>query len=334
MPSGSRDDGSAGVIVLLYDRRVEPELLDVLKPGGWARSLVEYGRSGQFALDLQLRGTPKSKACHATLYVGLTKVLDLSWSPSNGFSISAHPTWKQRGKWDERWDGARKRRFSADDWRGVEDYVERAIIAVGPKYLKEGAVQSALSGFRTQDQTVVDREVVVGFSSTSEKQRISSAVARPLLNALRLDRAPAWWKTAPTSLGGECDGLALDRDGSLMAIEVKPRRATGGITWSAVQVRHYATLLARWARECSDASMIIDGMVAQRVELGLADPTRATVQRPIVVRPVLAIERGASPAALDRLRQVHDHLRNAGLDDPPLEIYSVNLVGRLDRLDI
>jgi hypothetical protein len=35
---------------LTYDRRVPDELLAALSPHGWARSLVEYGRAGQFAL--------------------------------------------------------------------------------------------------------------------------------------------------------------------------------------------------------------------------------------------------------------------------------------------
>lgn len=39
-------------MALSYDRRVPEELIEVLAPGGWAHSLVEYGRAGQFACDL------------------------------------------------------------------------------------------------------------------------------------------------------------------------------------------------------------------------------------------------------------------------------------------
>ena len=35
---------------------------------------------------------------------------------------------------------------------------------------------------------------------------------------------------------------------------------------------------------------------------------------------------------MDRLRKVHRLLTDAGLNDPPLETYEVNLVGRLDRV--
>lgn len=38
-----------------YDRRVPDELLKALEPGGFAHSLAEFGGSGMWALDLQLR---------------------------------------------------------------------------------------------------------------------------------------------------------------------------------------------------------------------------------------------------------------------------------------
>jgi hypothetical protein len=61
-----------------YDRRVSNELLKALEPGGFAHSLVEFGGSGMWALDLQLRGLGETrKQYRSTLYVGTTKVLDL-----------------------------------------------------------------------------------------------------------------------------------------------------------------------------------------------------------------------------------------------------------------
>ncbi len=46
---------------LSYDRRVPQELLRALEPGGFAHSLVEFGGSGMWALDLQLRGLGEIK---------------------------------------------------------------------------------------------------------------------------------------------------------------------------------------------------------------------------------------------------------------------------------
>lgn len=77
---------------LSYDRRVPEELLRALEPGGFAHSLVEFGGSGMWALDLQLRGLGEAKKQHrATLYVGTTKVVDLRLK-GQSFALSAHPT--------------------------------------------------------------------------------------------------------------------------------------------------------------------------------------------------------------------------------------------------
>jgi hypothetical protein len=53
-----------------------------------------------------------------------------------------------------------------------------------------------------------------------------------------------WWSSMPKSLGGECDVLAIDSDGRLLAIEIKPWSATTAIRWSPLQVRHYANLFS------------------------------------------------------------------------------------------
>jgi hypothetical protein len=45
--------------------------------GGVAASLVEYARHAPYPVDLQMRHNPKTGADHATLYVGLTSVLDV-----------------------------------------------------------------------------------------------------------------------------------------------------------------------------------------------------------------------------------------------------------------
>ena len=77
---------------LSYDRRVPEESLKALEPGGFAHSLVEFGGSGMWALDLQLRGLGEAKKQHrATLYVGTTKVVDLHLK-GQSFALSAHPT--------------------------------------------------------------------------------------------------------------------------------------------------------------------------------------------------------------------------------------------------
>lgn len=322
--------------MLTYDRRATPALLEALGPGGFAHSLVEYGRSGQYALDLQFRGyaagSGKGGRHWATLYCGLTKVLDLQYLASRGFRLTAHPTWQVHG-WDPAWASYARHGFDSRRWKAVEAYLERAIPAVGPRFLKEGAVQSAINAFGSTDLAVIDREVAVSFSRQSEKDRVCGELERSLLGALEME-GPGWWKSRPTHLGGECDALAIDTEGALVAIEIKPARASASIPWAPVQVRHYADLLGRWAaQDHGAAAEVVDEMMRQRVELGLTSGLARSCARPVRVRPMLAIQRGASRVVLDRLHRVRRRLEETGHDDPPLSVCQVNLVGRLDPLD-
>lgn len=317
---------------LSYDRRAPQALMEALQPGGWAHSLVEYGRSGQYAMDLQLRGYAGKSEHWATLYVGLTKVLDLRYRTTKGFKVAAHKSYcVPKYGWDAGW----QKWTAADDLAAkitsIEDYLERVIPSIGSRYLKEGAVQSAISGFASRDLVVIDRETTIAFSNQREKAAVLSRLAAPLLTAATRPTPPAWWGTRPNSLGGECDALAVGSDGKLLAIEVKPATATGGITWAPLQVRLYADLLAEWAHSEPMAAEIIGGMVTQRADLGLV-VHKPLVKEPLEVHPVIAIGRHCSPNALLRLREVQAQLDDAGLNRPPLRVASVTLAGRLDLM--
>ena len=118
-------------------------------------------------------------------------------------------------------------------WGAVEEYLERAIVSVPPRYLREGTVQAGISRFAAPDLVVVDREAVVGFSSRSEKARLGVTLLTPLMKAVE-DGQPAWWK--PKTPGDECDAVAITRAGEVLAIEVKP--ASVDIAWAAVEHLH------------------------------------------------------------------------------------------------
>jgi hypothetical protein len=314
---------------LSYDRRAPQELMDALRPGGWAHSLVEYGRSGQYALDLQFRGYASKPEHWATLYVGLTKVLDLRHHPTKGFRLDAHPTYcVPRFGWNPAWSKWSEARLSVS-MPAIEDYLERVIPSIGSRYLREGAVQSAISSFASTKMVVIDREATVGFSSQKERVAVTSRLAAPLLQATDRSNGAAWWSSRPLTLGTECDALAVDTDGRLLAIEVKPPNATGTITWSPLQVRQYTSLFSEWVSAEPKAAAIIQGMADQRAELGLTGYA-PRVWKPLEVRPMIAIGRRCSSPARSRLMEVQGRLIEAGLDVPPLAVMSVTLAGRLD----
>ena len=321
---------------LSYDRRVADELLVALEPGGFAHSLVEFGGSGMWALDLQLRGLgQETKLYRAALYVGTTKVLDIHLK-GHSFALSATATFANP---DNGWDPAWEKRHDADwyaaRWAEVDAYLQVVIekIMQAGRYVNEGMVQAAIGRFPATDFTVIDREAIVSFDSQPEKKACTAELSARWLDALRRVGSPPWWRTRPTSLGDECDVLAVSKTGELLAIEVKPHTASDkDIAWSVLQAGMYADLFQRWADHAGGkAHEVLHGMAAQRRRIGLASGTAIQLATPIKVRPVVALDRRAKTSAKEKLAEVQRHLASSGLATD-LYLRQVNLVGRLDPL--
>ncbi len=319
---------------LHYDRRVSAGFLQHFLEGGVARSLVEYARFAPYPVDLQMRHNPKTGADHATLYIGLTSVLDVH-AKKDLLRLAAHKT-HTAGPYgfDSSWTLPMTVMQLATSWRRVEDYLERIIPdAAATHASQEGAVQAAASVFGSHDRIMVDREVALHFRDTATKKQIIEEVTRPFVKSVRaVAGVPG---TPPASFGGECDLLALDAHGRLLAVEVKPR-ATGTIVWSTAQATVYARLLERWtttAPKGTDSPItVLRGMLDQRTRLGLAPMSRPELKDPPVVVPVVAIQRGVKAVYIDRMRKVQAALVADGCGDASLETYEVNMAGRLDPL--
>ena len=321
---------------LSYDRRVADELLAALEPGGFAHSLAEFGGSGMWALDLQLRGLgEETKLYRAALYAGTTKVLDLHLK-GHSFALSATATFANPGNgWDPAWQKRHDADWFAARWAEVDAYLQVVIekIMQAGRYVKEGMVQAAIGRFPATDFTVIDREAIVSFDSQPEKKACTAELSARWLDALPRVDSPPWWRTRPTSLGDECDVLAVSKTGELLAIEVKPHTASDkDIAWSVLQAGMYADLFQRWADQAGGkAHEVLHGMAAQRRRIGLASGSAIQLAAPIKVRPVVALDRRAKTSAKDKLAEVHRHLASSGLANN-LYLRQVNLIGRLDPL--
>lgn len=320
------------IVVMTYDRRAPQELLDALATG-FASSLREYVLSGQYPVDLQLRGYEGRNAHHATLYVGLTKVLDLHHRPKGRYKLSAHPTYMKPAKgWHESWTKLQSADSLAASWPFVEEYLDTVIPTIGASYLKEGRTQAAVSALRHRSLIPIDREVVIAFSSAAERTATMKQLAQPLLDAIATPNGAAWWAAKPTRLGGECDALAV-RDGELLAIEVKPSTASAAaIAWVPLQARHYANLVGMWAATHPNAAEVINGMVQQRTTLGLTQGAIPPVEQPLTVRPVVVLQHGCSDIKLKRLWEVQSRLAAAACNEPGLEVLALTPAGRLKPL--
>jgi len=65
---------------------------------GLAASLVQYAKHARYPVDLQMRHNPKASADHASLYIGLTSVLNVRAKGSN-LALDAHETWRNGPSW-------------------------------------------------------------------------------------------------------------------------------------------------------------------------------------------------------------------------------------------
>lgn len=321
-------------MVVRYDRTVPEELLAALD-GGFAQSLVAIAREGRGGLDLQLRGYPGKSRHWATLYVGLTKILDLFYSPSKGFRVDANKAYTTKAnRWEPEWAKWQTADKLALAWPGVENYLDHAFLKVQDRWTgKEGAVQAAFSAYGAHDFTLIDREAAVTFSNDAERTRISTRLSHPLHEALKSAPPAAWWKTAKP-LGGECDALGIGADGAVLTIEVKPSGVAQGVTWSPMQVTHYANLFREWAATTTDdAAAGLEAMLAQRVRLGLAREG-AKIMRPLQVRPMVVLGRPVVESHLDRMRQVQARLVAEGVGDESLRVLSIDMAGRTTEIEI
>ena len=324
---------------IMFDRRGAEPLLKAIGPTGWAHSLIDFAVHARLPLDLQFRGHERRPETWATLYMGLEKVLDFRFDGRSKFRLRPHkihgtaatgfqPTWQAR------WHGAEDLKAQ---WVLVERYLERVIPLVSRSALVEGALQAGVSTFRHHGMVVIDRESQLTYADDPLRRKIQRGLQRPLLDAVVPPGLGAWSGRAPTSLGGECDALAISLDGTLLTIEVKPRDASGTIPWAPLQARNYANLFQGWMdsrgnRDSGLPKQVVDGMSDQRKRVGLTSRT-GSLNLERRVQPVVAIQRGASEVAISRMHQVQERLVEAGLNDPPMLFCWATMWGELVPMD-
>ncbi len=311
-----------------YDRVVTGDFLSRFLPGGVAASLAPMARDAAFPLDLQLRKDAKTGRQWATVYAGLTAVLNVE-ERSQGFRLTAHDTWSRKSKYGfrQRWRSGLTEDELAGAWTDVELYLERVIPAATKSHgVTEGAVQAAVSKSRDRSWMMLDREVVTSFRDQATKKRILTSCYEPIVAAL-----PSDIPGAPKKFGPECDLLALRPEtGQLVAVEVKPYDGAG-IAWVAAQATMYARLLNEWIAADDRAEDIVRGTVAQRQQLGLFDaPFEVDLSLPVA--PVVALQRGAGEKQKERMIAVRAALPYADLGVPPAEILEVSITGDLTPL--
>jgi len=218
-----------------YDRRVTPDFLAHFCPGGVADRLRVIAHRAALPLDLQFRKDPRTGRQKATLYAGLTAVLNVQ-AAGTGLRLNAHKTWSENPAYGfgEDWGKSMPPYRMAEQWEEIELYLERVIPpAVRQHGMTEGAVQAVASKSVAGGWAVLDREALPAYRDAAYKKECITACGETLLNPVWAPTRP--FPKTPAKLGTECDIVALDPTGRLLAVEVKP--LGGAIAWVPMQGR-------------------------------------------------------------------------------------------------
>jgi hypothetical protein len=330
---------------MVFDRVVSQALLIELGEGGRFHGLLERRSSRPEIADVQLRRDQRGHRSWASLYLGLTSVLDLD-ERHGQFRLRAHPTHKAAGHFDESWGEWQDPTRLGNLWPEIDAYLERLLEDEGVSarfWQREGTVQTALTSGHSPAFGAVQREAVVSFPSEDAKRLVVGPIQDRIWEAVTTSgRLDPWWPGVRDGgkrpeLGDEADLAAVDRSGRLLVIEAKPFDELKGITWAPAQVRLYSELFAALADDNPAMSDLFNEMVAQRGTLGLMDGawTFAPASE-LRIAPVIAIGGWpASPAALTRLAAIVAALQtsappNARID--PLEVWLLDEHGHPETI--
>lgn len=318
----------------IYDRRVDQDFLDLFLPGGVLQDLARLGAEAAFPLDLQFRKDARRPTKQwATLYAGLTGVLHV-YRTKTGIRLDAHDTWsgkktrKARYGFDHAWLSDMTHSEAKAQFDAIGLYLEKVIpAAVKSHGLTEGAVQSVVSKATRDGWAVVDREVLPSYADKYAKAAAMEWCMTPLLEAAKLAHSSDLKvPRPPASFGAECDLLAIDRDGRILAIEVKPM-AAGTIAWVPAQAVMYGRILQRWIDADPGAARdVLTGMLEQRQALGFAADFAVDLPTHPVVVPVVVLQRGASEKSLNQMHAVRAHVDTKSAL-APVEVFEVSVLG-------
>jgi hypothetical protein len=290
-----------------YNRVLDSDIESLLSEGGVLRFLIADtpGLSNDpFALDIQIREGNKLMYYHGT-----TRLLTLQFpkkAKRSPYVVKARAA-RAYGKYPEcchQYDDLMK------DWqlsdvsefrKAWQAYLKAALQGAKARYYsnqKEGYWQNRLCvEFGTQwtpdrEWVVVDRECVIGFDCTADKDahyEKAHTHAMKVKGDLQVYAKEKWGNLDKKGFGDEVDMLAIDKDGKLVVIELKHGSNARGIYWGPLQTGVYH-------RAFKDAPPAVFAgvrkLITQKINLGLL-PKAATQRVPApsltLGTPVLAI---------------------------------------------
>lgn len=322
-----------------FDRSVSDALMGMLETGAGA-SLVERarGQGDEPLFDLQLRSEPKGRASWATLYYGMTALLNLR-ERRGSFQLTAHRSYMDLEAFDPRWTDWQPREVVESVWSEVEIYLTAIIGHVdgGAALRKEGLVHAAIASGSSDAYRVIQREARPSFTDKPTRERRLTGWIAPFNGALASrDVGERWWP-GQVKVGSSVDFLAVDIGGRLALIEAKSDAASAGeIAKVAVQAGVYAAMFADLLHEQPHITVeAIERMLTQRTALGLSRPGVLHLREQGQVVPVVAIGPGRPSTEVHRrMWQVANAVAEVGGQRvDPMEVWYLDRAGRITEVE-
>ena len=335
--TGLTNQGEGLGVCVIFKRIVSQEILDVLN--GPLAGVVSFVREQPSPPMFDLR---LGMGNNARLYYAGYLALEISGG-KHGLCLKVGDPRRPGSGFNPEWCD----RLEAAKWVGevpaVIAYLEKIpafVEAEVKRPMREGAVQGRLCAARHDSMTIVDRESQFSFEGEAggSSKRVIAEVAMPIAEALDAELEPAsWTHTRKLEPGGELDCLAVDEVGRLLTIEVKPATEMGTGAWAAPQALIYAQLFDLWIRKDPVAAReTLEGMIEQRVALGLSAPVSLDPEIPVV--PVVAFgcpqtgETREHAMAVERAKTVAAAIERGCPEAPKVEWLTVEPDGSVKQL--
>ena len=322
-----------------FDRSVSDELMGMLT-GGAGEALVgrATGQSDEPLYDLQLRSEPKGTASWATLYYGMTALINVR-ERKGQFQLTADKGYMALDSFDPAWTIWQPQASIGQGWPAVETYLDELIghVADGSATKKEGPVHSAIASGNSDAYRVIQREARPSFRNKPTRERRLAGWVAPFNHALATHGNGEPWWPRDVKVGSSLDFLAVDIGGRLALIEAKADAASASeLAKVAVQAGVYASMFADLlAENHHDALDAVARMLGQRATLGLSRKGVLHLREQGQVVPVIAIGPGRPSEEVHRrmwevARAVGDVL-DRRVD--PVEVWYLDRAGRITEVE-
>lgn len=277
---------------MYYNRTLSPAFAQLLEANGPLHWLFEYVKSHE-ELDFLIGKNDDGE--WISVYRGLSRILSIRPCSKNLYKLEADPAYMDMNP-----NAYDQKLLNIQELNALVQKIKDNPTKFDRYYenRKEGYYQNkfsrqfGISGSPEDPFVIVDKEAVIGYQDTAEKEKVFGYIQKEYkeLQALVSDTDESrYGKDLETkSLGGELDFLALDKHGNILLIEYKHGTNTSGIYLSPLQVGFYYDLFTKVLDKVSLSQAVLE-MVAQKQKIGLINPEWKAPKEIKDIIPVLVI---------------------------------------------